>query len=397
MSDTVDWAQVKARFRVPAGTTYLDGNSLGPLCDAAEDELRRTLDEWRTLGIGGWTDADPPWLELSRRVGAEYAKIVAAPPRCVIAHGSTTLLLHQALATLFRPRPGRDRILVDDLCFPTDGYAVASHLRLRGLDPATHAVRVPSRDGYNLEEDDLIDAMTGNVAMAVLPAVLFGSGQLLDLPRLTRAAKERGILIGWDCSHAIGSVPLDLGELDPDFAFWCGYKHLNGGPGCVAGAFVSPRHLGAPPGLAGWFGASAETMFRMERNLTPAADAGRWQLGTPHVLSLAPLLGSLRVFNEVGIAAVRRRSLQLTDLLIDRAEAELSPLGFSVVTPRGHGRRGGHVALRHADAEQLVAALLARGVVTDFRHPDVIRVAPVALYNDAADVRKFLEEIASIV
>ena len=383
---SVDWPAVRSRFRVPAGKTYLDGNSLGPLCDAAEAEFLRTLDEWRTLGIGGWTGATPPWLDLSRRVGAEYAKVVGAEPRCVIAHGSTTLMLHQALATLFHPRPERDKILVDDLCFPTDGYAVASHLRLRGLDPATHVVRVPSRDGYTLDEDDLIEAMTPSVALIVLPAVLFGSGQLLDLPRLTAAARERGVVVGWDCSHAIGSVPLDLGELDPDFAFWCGYKHLNGGPGCVAGAFVSPRHLDAPPGLAGWFGSSDETMFRMERHQTPAADAASWQLGTPHVLSLAPLLGSLRLFNEFGLKAIRRRSLALTDHLLDRADAELSPPGFSVVTPRDHRHRGGHVALRHPDAGRLVAALLDVGVVTDFRHPDVIRVAPVALYNDEADV-----------
>ena len=396
MDTAVDWPAVRARFRLPPDEVYLDGNSLGPLCDAAEVELARTLDEWRTLGIGGWTGGSPPWLELSRRVGAEYAKVAAAAPRNVIAHGSTTLMLHQALATLFHPRPGRDKVLVDDLCFPTDGYAVASHLRLRGLDPAAHVLRAGSRDGYNLDEEDLIDAMAPDVAVAVLPAVLFGSGQLLDVPRLTAAARERGVVVGWDCSHAIGSVPLDLGELDPDFAFWCGYKHLNGGPGCVAGAFVSPRHLDAPPGLAGWFGSSDETMFRMERHQTPAVDAASWQLGTPHVLSLAPLLGSLRLFNEVGLNAVRRRSLALTDLLIERADADLETLGFSVITPRHHRRRGGHVALRHPDAERFVAALLIRGVVTDFRHPDVIRVAPVALYNDEADVKRFVHAVQQL-
>ena len=396
MRDGVDWQRVKSRFHIPPGTAYLDGNSLGLLCDAAEEELSRTLGEWRTLGIGGWKNASPPWLSLSREVGREYAKVVGAEARCVIAHGSTTLMLHQALATLFSPTPGRDKILIDDLCFPTDGYAVASHLRLRGLDPATHVVRVPSRDGYNLEEGDLIAAMTPDVAMAVLPAVIFGSGQWLDLPRVTAAARERGVMIGWDCSHAVGSVPLDLGGLDPDFAFWCGYKHLNGGPGCVAGAYVSPRHLDKPPGLAGWFGSSDETMFKMSREQTPADDAGRWQLGTPHVLSLAPLLGSLRAFNAVGIDAVRRRSLELTSHVIERVDADLAPLGFSVVTPREPHRRGGHVALRHPDAERLVAALLDRGVVTDFRHPEVIRVAPVALYNDEDDVGRLVEELASL-
>ena len=384
-----DWPGLRRRFRLPTGVAaYLDGNSLGLLCDEAERELGRTLDEWRTLGIGGWTDATPPWLRLSREVAAGYARVVGAEPRCVVAHGSTTLLIHQALATLYDPERGK--ILVDDLCFPTDGYAVASHLRLRGLDPRTHLVRVPSRDGYTLDEDDLIAALTPDVAMALLPAVLFGSGQLLDLKRITAAARERGVVVGWDCSHAAGSVPLDLSKLDPDFAIWCGYKYLNGGPGCVAGAYVSPRHLERSPGLAGWFGSSDESMFRMDRDQTPADDAGRWMLGTPHVLSLAPLLGSLRVFDEAGIDAVRRRSLELTDLLIREAEERLSPLGFSVVTPRDPARRGGHVALRHPDAERIVAALLRRGIVTDFRHPDVIRVAPATLYNDESDVARFI-------
>lgn len=396
MSD-IDWAAVRSHFHVPDGCTYLDGNSLGLLSDAAETELMRALNEWRALGIGGWGGGNPPWLRMSREVAGGFAPLIGADPANVVAHGSTTLMLHQLLSTLFQPRPGRDRIVIDGLAFPTDNYAVESHLRLRGLDPATHLLRVESDDGFTLDEDRIIEAMDQpGIGLVLLPGVLYASGQLLDMPRLAKAARRRGSLIGFDCSHSIGSVPHAMKAWGADFAFWCGYKYLNGGPGCAAGAFLHPRHNDCPPGLAGWFGSSDEAMFKMERQMTPAQGAKRLELGSPHVLSLAPLLGSLRVANEVGIEAIRARSLELTTYLMEQAGTELAARGFAIVTPPEPIRRGGHVAITHPEAENLVKALTAQGIVTDFRYPDVIRVAPVALYNTVDELDHLVTALLSL-
>ncbi|MEL7238643.1 MAG: aminotransferase class V-fold PLP-dependent enzyme, partial [Planctomycetota bacterium] len=233
-----DWRALRAQFPMAEQCVYLDGNSLGLCSNDAADALHDRLREWQQLGIGGWTSAEPPWLELSREVAAGMAKVVGAAADRVWAGDTTTLMLHQMLATLWRPRPGRDVVLMEGGAFPTDAYAVQSHQRLRGLDPAKTIATVAPR-GDVLEEDDLIAAMDRpDVGCIVLPAIIYTTGQWLDMPRLTAAARERGQLLLWDCSHAAGAVPLDLAELDCDGAFWCGYKYLNGGPGAVAGGYL---------------------------------------------------------------------------------------------------------------------------------------------------------------
>ena len=382
-----DWPAIRRRFHCPDGVSYLDGNSLGLASDAAQAALERALQQWKDLGIAGWMDADPPWLDLSREVTRRCAPIVGAKADQIVACGSTTSNLHQLLATLFEPDDERNAIVVDSVAFPTDRYVVDSHLRLRGLDPVTHAVVVPSRDGLTLDTRDVLDALARpGVAIAVLPAVVYTSGQLLDLKTIQAEAERLGVAMIWDCSHAAGSVPLDLDEIDADAAVWCGYKYLNGGPGCVAFAYLNRRHFGLRPGLAGWFASSDDALFAMPPKLHPAPDARRLQMGTPHVLSLAPLLKSLELVADAGIDAIRQRSLELTSLLMNLIDARLPD--FAIVTPRGPSERGGHVTVRHPDARRLVPALASAGIVTDFREPDLIRIAPVALYNTEADVER---------
>lgn len=393
---SIDWDEIRSRFLLEQGVVYLDGNSLGPMCRDAHDSLQRTAEEWRRLGIGGWFGGSPPWLYLSREVGRLLAPIVGSPPECVVATGSTTINLHQGLSTLFSPSAGRDRIIVDDLCFPTDGYAIASYLRSRGMEVEKHLLRVKSRDGYTLEVDDIVAAMTSDVALAVLPAVVFASGQLLDIEHIQKQAKARNIIVLWDCSHAVGAVPLKLAEWDCDYAFWCNYKYLNGGPGCVGGLFLNKRHFDRPPGMAGWFASSDESLFSMPATLRPAGDARRLQTGTPHVLSLAPLLGSLKIFDEIGMESIRRRSLELTDELLAKADERLAANGFDVVTPRHKSHRGGHLSLRHPRAKWLVDTLAAEGIITDFRYPDLIRVAPAAPFNTSADIDTFVNRVLQL-
>jgi kynureninase len=381
-------ARFRAEFHLPQGIIYLDGNSLGLLSRRAEASLMQVLDEWRTLGIHGWTEASAPWLTLAEKAAAELAPYLGATADEVCITGQTTSNLHQLLATLFdSSTPGRAVILGDELNFASDLYALQSHLRLRGLDPATHLRLVPSADGRTLSHEAILSAFRPDVQIAVLPAVLFGSGQLLDLLALTKAAHARGIMIGFDCSHSIGSVPHEFDRADVDFAFWCNYKWLNAGPGSVGGIFLNRRHFGRAPGLAGWWGVRPERRFAMPRNHEPATGASALHVGTPHILSLSPLAGSLELIRESGgVSALRSKSIAQTRFLIELADRELARYSVTVASPRNDSERGGHVALAHNDAWQLAQALRAAGVVPDFRRPDLIRLAPSPLYTSFVEI-----------
>lgn len=392
-----DLARFKEEFYLKEGEVYLDGNSLGLLSHRAERTLLDVLSDWKELGIGGWTKGERPWFYLSERLGEMTAPLVGAAPDEVIAAGSTTVNVHQLISTFYQPTGDRTKILATALDFPTDIHAIEGQIRLRGLDPAEHLVRVGSRDGRTIDEDDVIAAMGEDVALVFLPTVLYRSGQLLDVERLAGAAREWGITVGFDAAHSIGAVPHAFSEWGVDFALWCGYKYLNGGPGSVAGIYVNREHFGRVPGLPGWFGSDKERQFDMEHDFTPAESAGTYQIGTPHILSLAPLLGSLEMIGEAGIERVRRKSLNLTRYLMELAESELSGFGISVGTPLEDERRGGHVALEHAEAARVCEALKAEGVVPDFRAPNVIRLAPVALYTSFEDVWRAVEILARIM
>lgn len=379
-------ASRREEFYVQEGTIYFDGNSLGLLSKRAESSLLAILDSWKTHGIDGWMQGERPWFNLSEELGASLAPLIGAQAEEVIVTGSTTSNLHQLLATFFKPSTGRTKILADELNFPTDIYAIKSQLELHGLDPAEHLNSVKSRDGQTLQTADIIEAMTDDVAVVILSGVLYRSGQVLDMEKVTEAAHERGILVGFDLCHSIGSVPHDLDDWKVDFAFWCNYKHLNGGPGATGGIYVNKKHFGAQPGLAGWFGSAKDRQFDMEHTFTPAEGAGALQMGTPHLLSSAPLIGSLELMNEVGMDAIRERSLALTGYLQELIETELEAHGLKVTSPKVDTERGGHVFIVHQEAARICKALKANGVIPDFRTPNGIRLAPVALYNTFEEV-----------
>ncbi|EQD57868.1 kynureninase, partial [mine drainage metagenome] len=271
------------------GKIYLDGNSLGLLSVDAQEAVLAELGRWRTLGVGGWAAGDPSWFHLSEEIAELLTTIVGARPDEVSLTGSTTVNLHQLLATFYEPRPGRCVILMDAMSFPTDHYAVESHLRLRGLDPRECLREIAPGGEFFAQE--IAEALTADVALAVLPAVLYRSGQLLDVQALSREARRRGVLVGWDLAHAAGAVQLELHDWDVDFAFWCNYKYLGGGPGAMASLFVHERHFDRTPGMWGWFGSDKSLQFDMNTVFTPARGAGSLQLGTPHILSAAALRG----------------------------------------------------------------------------------------------------------
>ncbi len=387
------------RFYIQPGGIYMDGNSLGLASRDAERAILDALEDWKSLAIDGWTAGERPWFYLPEKLGAMQAELVGAEPDEVVVTGTTTVNLHALVTTFYRPTGRRRKIIATSLDFPSDVYALQSQIRLRGYNPEEDLILVPSRDGRVVEESDLIAAMSEEVALVVLPSVLYRSGQLLDMPRLTSAAHERGILIGFDCCHSAGSVPHRLHEWGVDFAFWCTYKYLNAGPGAVASLFVHKRHFGTTPGLTGWFGSDKQRQFDMSLTFQQAPGAGAWQISTPTVLGAAPLYGSLQLFQEAGMDRIRQKSLALTDYMIFLIDHVLCAegLGFHVGTPRDHRRRGGHVALEHAAAVQICKALKARGIVPDFRQPNVIRLAPVALYTSFADVWETIHAVSEIV
>ena len=390
-------ASFRQEFYFPNDCIYLDGNSLGLLSKRAEQSLLSVLDAWRQFGIDGWTKGENPWFYLSEQLGEKMASLVGANPQEVIVTGSTTVNLHQLVSTFFHPNNARAKILADELNFPSDIYALQSQLKLKGLEPDIHLIRVKSDDGRTLQEEDIIEAMTDEIALIVLPSVLYRSGQILDMKRLTKEAHKRNILIGFDLCHSIGSIPHALSEWGVDFAFWCTYKHLNGGPGSVAALYVNQRHFGQIPGLAGWFSSHKSKQFDMEHTLSPAGDVGAFQIGTPHVLSMAPLIGALEIFLEAGIENIRQKSLSLTRFFINLIQQELAEYNFTIGNPIEDAHRGGHLFLEHKEAARICKALKDKNIIPDFRSPNGIRLAPVALYNSYVDVWNTVQTLKDIM
>ena len=373
-------------FYIPNETIYFDGNSLGLLSKRSEISFFNLLNSWKQYAIDGWSEGKYPWFYLSENLGNMTAPLLGAEPSEVIITGATTTNLHQLTASFFTPTNKKMKILADELNFPSDIYALKSQLRLKGLDPSKNLIKVKSRNGHMLETQDIIDAMTEEVSLIVLPSVLYRSGQILDMKRLTKEAHKRGIYIGFDLCHSIGAIPHKLSEWGVDFAFWCTYKHLNGGPGSVGGIYVNKKHFGKTPGLAGWFSSDKSKQFDMEHILTAASDAGAYQIGTPHVLSAAPLYGALEIFQEATIEKVRKKSLLLTEYLMNLVDEKLIDYQFNIVSPRDEETRGAHVFLEHPEAARICKALKANKVIPDFRAPNGVRLAPVALYNTFQEV-----------
>lgn len=384
----------RAGVRLPPETIYLDGNSLGPLSLSAERRVRQALQQWSDEAVLAWESLDGPWFSLAEETASTMAPLVGASPGSVAVTGSTTVNIHQLLATLFEPRPGRDRILIDESAFPTDRYAVESHLRIRGLGPEALAI-APAVDGI-LDERVIISQLDSQVALALLPGVVYTTGQLLDMERLSRTARDRGVTLVLDLSHSIGVIPHRLEEWGVAAAVWCGYKYLNGGPGAPAGLFLHPDLQVRSPGLAGWWGSRKDLQLEMPREMVPADGAGALQIGSPHVLSLAALSGALEQTSHLSIEELRRRSLQLTAFLA-RCVTELLPAGFCIVTPMEPSRRGGHLAVQNPEALRISRALRRRGVVVDYRPPNLIRLAPAPLYNLASECLDAVLAISSIL
>ena len=395
--DEIDPLSVmRGRFYLPRNTIYLDGNSLGPLSRDAEAALATAIESWKTLLIEGWTAGDSPWFTLAERLGARTGTLLGAEAESVVITGSTTVNLHQVLATLLPSVLNERSVVMDEAAFPSDVYAVRSALAGRGLNVETVLHLVPTDASGLLPEKALINAMEG-AKFVVLPAVVYTTGQLLDMQRLTAAAHDAGSLIGFDCAHSVGSVPHKLDEWGVDFAFWCSYKYLNAGPGASGGLYLNRRHWNSTPGLAGWFGTNKAMQLQMLPVMEPAPGVGRLQIGTPNILSMAPLEGSLKVIEEAGLANMRTKSIEQTSFMMSMLTDEIHNGLINVVTPEDASKRGGHISIKHPGAAGLSQALRARGVIPDFRPPDILRLAPAPLYTTFQDCYEAIRQIKELL
>lgn len=365
---------------------YLDGNSLGPRAhrvDAAVTDLLAR--QWGRDLIGSWNSNG--WWQLPGLVGDRIGRLIGAAPGQVICGDSTSVQLFQAMTAAARLRPDRHVLLTEAATFPTDRYLADSVARLLGLQ----VLAVPPA-GF---ADVLAGDRGADVALVCCSLVDYRTGELADAADLTARAAAAGAVTVWDLSHAAGALPVELDAVGADFAVGCGYKYLNGGPGAPAFLYVAARHLDRLDlPLTGWHGHADP--FALEAAYRPAASVEQARIGTPPVLSMAALAAALTVFDDVDLDAVRAKSLALTDRIIAAADA-LGSYGVEVVTPRGHGRRGSHVALRMPHAYEVCQALIARGVIADFRAPDLVRLGVTPLYLRHADVEDAMALLAGVL
>lgn len=381
---------------------YLAGNSLGLQPRAVQQALAQELADWSELAVDAHFKGRRPWFSYHETCREQAARLVGGHPDEVVMMNSLTVNLHLMLVSFYRPTAERHKIVIEESAFPSDSYALESQLRWHGYDPDSALLVPRSRSGAGTLEtaeiEELLETRGEEIALVLMSGVNYFSGQLFDIERITEAAQRRGCVVGWDLAHAAGNVELALHDWNVDFAAWCSYKYLNGGPGAVAGCFVHRRHAQdlELPRFAGWWGNDPARRFGMhlESDFVPVPAADGWQLSNPPILALAPVRVSLEMFDEVGMPALRRKSLALTGYL----EWLLDSLGLDgveILTPRDPRARGCQLSLRIAgDAESLFRGLEQRGVTGDFRRPDVIRVAPVPLYNTFHDVWSLAERLA---
>ncbi len=401
----------RAEFLIPPATDptlgedhqlYFTGNSLGLQPRGVREALLTELDDWARLGVEAHFHGRHPWMPYHAEVRDHLAEIAGAQPAEVVAMNSLTANLHLMMVGFYRPTPARHAILIEAGAFPSDQHAVASQLRFHGYDPAHALIEVegdPDTGLIGMERIERALAEHGaRVALVLWPGVQYRSGEAFDLKAIAALAHAHGAIAGFDLAHAAGNLPLHLHDADADFAAWCSYKYLNAGPGAIAGCFVHERHAHTDrPRFAGWWGHDQATRFRMGRDFVATPGADGWQLSNPPIMALAPLRASLEVFHRAGMDRLRAKSIELTAYLEALIRARLQDT-IEVVTPRETERRGCQLSLRviggRARGRALFEHLLARGIIGDWREPDVIRVAPTPLYNRYLDAWKLVEAIA---
>jgi kynureninase len=395
------------RFLIPKTSAgdciYLCGHSLGLQPKAAAAYIEQELKDWAALGVEGHFHAKNPWMPYHRLLTDQTAELVGAKPHEVVVMNSLTVNLHLMMVSFYRPTRVRHKIVVERGAFPSDQYAVKSQIHFHGFDPAASLIELTPRPGESsLRDEDInsvIEREGGEIALIMLGGVNYATGQALDMARITRVGHARGCVVGFDLAHAAGNLLLKLHEWGPDFAVWCSYKYLNGGPGCIAGCFVHERHARAwdLPRFAGWWGHDEQSRFEMGPQFQPMLGADGWQLSNPSIVSMAALRASMNIFHEAGMERLRAKSVSLTGYLEFLLNQNATPK-FSIATPREKDRRGAQLSIRVPERGRALCEQLNReGIVGDWREPDTFRVAPAPLYNSHQDVFRFARRFAAAI
>jgi kynureninase len=385
---------------------YFTGNSLGLQPKSTAEYIQRELNDWAKWGVEGHFHAERPWFSYHEQLSEKAAKIVGAKPKEVVITHSLTTNLHLLMVSFYRPQGKRTKILCEAKAFPSDQYALESQVKFHGLDLNEHLVEVFPREGEQLirEEDILakIAELNDELAMVMIGGVNYYTGQLFDMEKITKAGHDVGAIVGWDLAHAAGNIVLKLHDWNVDFAAWCSYKYLNSSPGGVSGMFVHEKHAKNKdlPRFAGWWGHDKSVRFLMEPGFQPMEGAEGWQLSNAPVIGMAAHLASLDIFDEVGMENLAKKRDVLTgylEFIIHQiSDKHKDTCRFEIITPSDKSKRGAQLSmLIHGGGKPVFDALSQKGVVADWREPNVIRLAPTPLYNSFEDVfvfGKFLEE-----
>lgn len=401
--------EFRSRFFIPQHNNreavYFTGNSLGLQPKNVIDYINIELEDWAALGVMGHHHARNPWLSYHEQFAETVAKIVGALPDEVVVMNQLTVNLHLLLTTFYRPTKNRYKIICEAKAFPSDQYAIQSQVKLHGLDPATTIVEISPKEGETvIQTGDILESIRQHgetVALVLFGGVNYYSGQVFDMQRITKAAHAAGAVAGFDLAHAAGNVSMQLHDWQVDFACWCSYKYLNSGPGGVAGAFIHQKHVrnSELPRLAGWWGTNKHTRFLMGPEFDPIPTAEGWQLSNAPVLSMAAHKASVDIFDAVGMDRLVEKSKKLTGFLfhiLDEINQEQKHKVVQVITPKdAHGCQVSMLMLERG--KEIFDALITEGVIADWREPNVIRIAPVPLYNTFEDVWKFGDIIKRIL
>ncbi|MCB9229368.1 MAG: kynureninase [Deltaproteobacteria bacterium] len=399
----------RSEFLIPENSsgeqeTYLCGHSLGLQPVRTKDYIGEVLSSWQHRGVRGHFQGDYPWVPYHELLQEKTAMLVGALPTEVIAMNTLTANLHMMMVSFFRPDKDRYRILIEEQAFPSDYYAAETQLRYHGLNPDDALIVVRPDQGCSISVDawkSAIDRYHSSAALLLLPGVQYLTGQSFPVAEIADFAARRGIVVGLDLAHAVGNIPLQLHDWSVDFACWCHYKYLNSGPGAVGGCFVHEKHCKNKklPRFAGWWGQRKDIRFNMRPGFDPVMTAEGWQLSNPPIVSLAAIRASLDIFAEAGgMEPLRKKSLLMTCYLEYLAK-DLP--GFHCLTPSDPEQRGAQLSFQtdpdHCDARTLVSRAESRGIICDFREPDIIRLAPVPLYNHFTDVWRCVQQFREIL
>ena len=385
---------------------YFTGNSLGLQPKSTQDHILDELEDWASYGVEGHHHATNPWLSYHEMFPELLVDIVGAKPEEIVAMNQLTVNIHVLLTTFYRPNKKRFKIICEGKAFPSDQYALASQALIQDLKPEDVIVEINPRKGeHNIRHEDILQTIKDHadeLALVFMGGVNYYSGQVFDMASIVKAAHDAGAYCGFDLAHAVGNVPLQMHDWDADFACWCSYKYLNSGPGGVAGVFIHEKHVGNKDllRLAGWWGTNKSTRFLMEKDFDPIPTAEGWQLSNAPVLSMAAHKAALEIFAEAGMKNIFAKGIKLSDYLmfvINEVNKKTSEKTIEVITPQVENEKGCQVSmLILKNGKAIFNELKKQGVIADWREPNVIRVAPVALYNSFEDIYRFGEIIGKM-